>query len=311
MRYTHILAAMLLLFLCSCQKELHYMLDDVKTPHTDSVQYDGTLLIRLSSINSKNDSVVTTFNYNNNKQLLSIITTGKDGSTAYNQATQLARDAKGFLTAVKTTAAFETVLPGAYAGGLQHTTGVTLPAGNATVPVIIKLHYAIPDSVFDYSIQTFSFSGVSAKDSVVYTYTGKHITLATLYFSATYNGSAAIAYQKIAATSYSYDNFNNLTGSDTKAVNQKGGSLQEAYKYTFGYTSNTNPLKLGNEALLYGDQFRNALNSCIKQLYVNATAVNPLQISRAIAFNNNNMPATAVLFNSGVNQTYKETYYYK
>ncbi|RFM28647.1 hypothetical protein DXN05_07585 [Deminuibacter soli] len=302
-----LLGAVLILF-SSCQKGLTYTLDD----DADSLKADGTQLIRFTSFNVMGDSVVSIYNYNGKKQLLGIVTTGNDGATIYNDVMQLSRNTGGQISNIGRNTTFGALFPGGLSKQLSDA-GIVAPAATTPVQVNIAVHYPAAATTFDYAVQTFELAGVSGRDSIAFTYTNKHITLASVYFTGIYNGNNVTAIQKIAETTYTYDGFDNLVGSSTKAVTAQSNTLQDAVKNAYGYASNYNPLPLAYEAFLYTDEYRCSPNICIKQTQqlLGKGNTKSVTISRSAEFNENNMPDFEIAFHSDVNKNYKGSYYYR
>lgn len=301
---------LLVVQLYACQKGLSYQLNDPPPIDTTS---NGSLLIKIASYNSKNDSVVTNYSYNNARKLLGISTSGKDDTITYNSRVLLTRNADGLLVQVVKSTTVGELVPAGLSNLLNSMRlFLNLPGNNTAIETSLLLHYPQGAAAFDYSLQYIQFSGLAVTDSTVYAYQDNRLTTATVYFSARYHDTIVATPTKIAVTTYSYDLYNNLNGSSTQKladIAKPGAPLQDAAKNTYAYTSNTNPLQLGNEALLYGDEFRNAPNNCMQQIYVTGGVTQ--QTSSAFGFNANNLPDTAIVMRSPSNKTYREFYYYQ
>ncbi len=127
----------LIALLTSCQKELHFETDNSDRPF----RIVSTIAV------TGNDTLITTYSYDQQLRLASEVTTGKIAGNAYHNSLTFTRDAQGRIITV------------------VH----QLPEGNETVS--LEIHY--PDAAvmeYDYAISTLQSSSGTVRDSIAFSY---------------------------------------------------------------------------------------------------------------------------------------------
>jgi hypothetical protein len=169
------------------------------------------------------------------------------------------------------------------------TNAISAGTSGAGLPDSITIHVHYPSAGtanFDYTVYTFTYSGVQFTDSTVYVYAGNTIT--DVY---DYQSIGVMPMSLVSRTQYAYTNSNIVT---MKVFQSSAGSMTLAATYALDYDSKQQGAAVGNDAFLFGldPTFYNANNLLKVAATDNTGAGQDFTLTYSYQYNSNNLPVT-------------------
>jgi uncharacterized lipoprotein YehR (DUF1307 family) len=270
------------LLLSSCQKE--YVRDDLVIGTTGNpIGQLAKLAITGTDVN-----VTYTYEYDNNNQLIDVVSTSIVGTQNITYKWHFIRDNAGKM--------------------LQYVMKANIPGYPESVTY--TAHYPTGSVYFDYLTGKYDFAGLPVKDSSAFVLVNGKITK-----YATYGDYANSGYMLTYSTSYTYDNSgNNITGvSNYEATSTGTPVLAETLAYEFD--SKPNALQLGQEAFVIGAEryfSKNNISKSVTTSYASLPAGEKSTAVYSFQYNAAGKPASAVVSDpSGIYSPLQFTYTYQ
>jgi len=277
--------AFLILFLCSCQKEV-----DFANRNSNGNGNGGTKPITLlvkSVTKTGSDSLVTDYTYDANRKLIKMKIKGVDVGTPEDKEYQYFRNSSGILTK------YSVIDPDLVAAGIDSLTTI--------------VNYSTSLSKYTGYVVKLIVPGFILLDSAVYVYDGSgKIIEEDLYESPSGSG---LDYYFTGKANYSYSN-GNVSELDIHDFDQSGAETFTATtKVT--YDSKTNPLLFGNEGFPMGHaEWVSVNNFSMEELSDSNGIADSQTVSYTYTYNSDNKPGTSLIAVAPDNIILNSNFYY-
>ena len=267
-------------FLFSCQKEVD---PGVIGPGTGSNQ----LLVRVGT-RSGADTFATDYAYNSNSKIIREYTFGIVNGQQFTAERTFIRNGAGIITKI--------ILKSNQLAQL----------GLDSIVSNIKYNSSI--ARYSATVISFSLLGFDISDSTVYTYDGS----GKLSREESFNTSGTGTYAPNDRTDYTYLANGNPATSKTYTFNPGTAKYELTIEYSFEYDSKLNPLKLGIDAIVFGNPGNDASNNIIKENFIDSTDPSNNETTNiTYTYNTANKPITSIALMTPAGNNYSSTYTYK
>ncbi|MBN9297893.1 MAG: hypothetical protein J0I41_12840 [Filimonas sp.] len=321
---TLVLALCCVLTLASCQKE--FSINDPNNNGNNGGSNngneppkggsDGTLLLKIYQVNTKNDTIATSFSYDTNDRVIGYTLKGKDDTTKYDMALKFTRDADGKITQLEKSMKLKD-LPGADAF-----TAFGLSPDDP-VKIEMDVHYPAGSKEFDYTVETTDLKNATLVTKKQYTYTNGKITNVAAYQTVSMFGTVlqkeqlTMQYEYIYATNGNISSFR-ISMLDPSAPQSTSLKLTEIVNYT--YNDKKSSIPFSNEYFLWQQDGSNS-NNFLTEMSINDDKNKPfvvMEFKNAIFNSHDLVQACNMVITSDVDpptpptsEQYKRTFYYK
>ena len=264
----------------SCQKEVDLGL-------SSSGNTANQKLVRVAT-RSGADTFTTDYGYNTNGKVIREYTFGTVTGQSFTSERTFVRNSGGIITRI--------ILKGNQLLQLGLDSIVTHTSYNSSI------------SRYSSSVYSVSVFGFVISDSTAYTYDAA----GQLTREESFTNTAAGGYQPNSRTQYTYLANGNLAASKTFSYNLASGIYELSIEYNFEYDTKANPLRLGIDAVVFGNPGNDAVNNTTKESFIDSTdPSNNETTTIAFTYNAANKPVKSNAVITPLGNTYFSNYTYK
>ena len=277
-------AVMAALLLFSCKKEKSF---DPNSGGTGGGGSTTSLLAKTVTQSTGGDSIVVTYNYDNQKRFIGYNSIESSAGDLYNSEAKFIRDAQGIVQKV-VFKSYDLALIGIDS-------------------IFYAVHYNTGTSRYTSSVLTYDDGVDFFRDSTVFSYnsSGKIIGSEEFYDDGT-------GYAKFSKIEYTYASSGSVTKEKGYLFDEASNSYVASYQDDYEYDAKVNPLIVGNESFLMLDASAVSPNNQTKDTFTDLEDPTGGDVyTTTYTYNSSNKPLTDQLVAKSDGIPYPTKYTYK